>query len=108
MHYRLNSSNGCHKCFFMMIVRYLNNKKEMHLKRMLCEAMIKEHEKVKKQNAATKTKKTTSAGKAVKTIEKLEQRKRSSRINYDALRLLNDDIVSSRINADTNTRFLEK
>ncbi|CAA2958927.1 Hypothetical predicted protein [Olea europaea subsp. europaea] len=74
------------------IVGYLNNKKEMHLKRMLWEAMNKDHVKVKKQKTATETKETTSARKAVKTIEKLEQQKRSSRINYDALRLLNDDM----------------
>ncbi|CAI9756518.1 unnamed protein product [Fraxinus pennsylvanica] len=46
---------------------------------------------VKKQKPATETKKTTSVGKAVKTTKKLEQQMRSSRINYDALRLLNDD-----------------
>ncbi|CAA3030792.1 Hypothetical predicted protein [Olea europaea subsp. europaea] len=73
------------------IVGYLNNKKEMHLKRMLWKTMNKEHVTVKKQKPATETKKTTSARKAVKTIEKLEQ-KRSSRINSDSLRLLNDDM----------------
>ncbi|XP_022876291.1 uncharacterized protein LOC111394615 isoform X2 [Olea europaea var. sylvestris] len=55
------------------IVGYLNNKKEMHLKRMLWKTMNKEHVTVKKQKPATETKKTTSARKAVKTIEKLEQ-----------------------------------
>ncbi|KAL2517522.1 Uncharacterized protein Adt_13769 [Abeliophyllum distichum] len=74
------------------VVGYLNNKKEMQLKRMLWEAMNKEHVKVKKQKVATETKKITSVQKAVKTTEKLKHQKRSSRINYDALSILNDDL----------------
>ncbi|KAL2544609.1 uncharacterized protein Fot_13842 [Forsythia ovata] len=74
------------------VVGYLNNKEEMQLKRMLWEAMNKEHVKVKKQKVATETKKITSLQKDVKTTEKLKHQKRSSRINYDALSILNDDL----------------
>ncbi|XP_047973414.1 uncharacterized protein LOC125215876 isoform X4 [Salvia hispanica] len=73
------------------IVGYLNTKEEIHRKRILWEAMNEKNIKAKKQKVPAETKKSGAVKKATKTTEKMEPKKHSSRINYDALKSLGGD-----------------
>ncbi|XP_042004002.1 uncharacterized protein LOC121752958 isoform X2 [Salvia splendens] len=73
------------------IVGYLNTKEEMHCKRILWEAMNEKCIKAKKQKIPAETKKSGAVKIATKTTEKVEPKKHSSRINYDALKSLGGD-----------------
>ncbi|KAK6916923.1 hypothetical protein RJ641_017674 [Dillenia turbinata] len=74
------------------IIGYLNNKEEMHYKRIIWEAMYKEDEKEKGRKRARETKKNAPAKRAAKTTSPKKTEKRlSSKINYDALKKLLGD-----------------
>lgn len=73
------------------IVGYIHSKEETTIKRILWEAANEKYIKAKKQKQAAGTKKAASVKKATKTTEKVEPQKRSSRINYDALKSLVGD-----------------
>ncbi|KAL8521775.1 hypothetical protein ACS0TY_012069 [Phlomoides rotata] len=70
---------------------YLNTKAEINLKRILWEAMNGTCTKAKKQKRITETK---TVKKDAKTYEKSVVRGQSSKINYDAYKLLNDELDS--------------
>ncbi|XP_073128424.1 uncharacterized protein [Henckelia pumila] len=74
------------------VLRYLNTKEEMHYKRMLWEAINGEYVNVKKQKKTAERKKGVPLKKAAKTTEKVKSPRRSSRINYDALKILNEEM----------------
>ncbi|PIN12459.1 hypothetical protein CDL12_14937 [Handroanthus impetiginosus] len=71
---------------------YLNTKEEIHFKSLLWEAVNRNYTKAKKQKRTTETKKSVNVRKAAKTAKKVEFQRPSSRINYDALRMLNDEL----------------
>ncbi|XP_052201963.1 uncharacterized protein LOC127807847 isoform X2 [Diospyros lotus] len=78
------------------VCRYLNTKEEIHYKTIIWEAMNREHAKVRHGKRAAKAKKCTPARKAQKITSNTENDKRcSSKINYDALEkldaVLNED-----------------
>ncbi|XP_073312784.1 uncharacterized protein [Primulina huaijiensis] len=86
------------------VSRYLNTKEEMHYKRMLWEAINGKY--VNKQKKAAERKKGAPLKKAAKTMEKVKSpfllcyeydrilflQRRSSRINYEALKILNEEL----------------
>ncbi|KAH6836279.1 hypothetical protein C2S53_001145 [Perilla frutescens var. hirtella] len=76
------------------IAGYIRTKEEIHIKRILWEATNEKYIKAKKQKQAAGTKKAASVKKATKATEKVEPEKRSSRINYDALKSLDGDLGS--------------
>ncbi|KAL1552560.1 hypothetical protein AAHA92_13342 [Salvia divinorum] len=73
------------------IVGYLNTKEESDRKRILWEAMNENYVKAKKQKVPAETKKGGAVKRATKTTEKVEPKKQSLRINYDALKSLGGD-----------------
>ncbi|GER39739.1 transcription factor IIB [Striga asiatica] len=73
------------------LVGYLNTKEEIDYKRALWEAINRNYTQGKKARKTTQTKKGASVKKAAKTTEKVEIRKPSSRVNYDALKLLENE-----------------
>ncbi|KAG6387891.1 hypothetical protein SASPL_153086 [Salvia splendens] len=87
-------SDRLHDIDDIEIVGYLNTKEEIHRKRILWEAMNEKCIKAKKQKVPTETKKSGAVKIATKTTEKVEPKKHSSRINYDALKSLGGDFVS--------------
>ncbi|XP_009788528.1 uncharacterized protein [Nicotiana sylvestris] len=80
------------------VVGYLNNKKEMHYKKILWEKMNQEFSKSddklqgKKRKQETGCKKDVCAKRSAKTTERVENKRTSSKINYDALQKLTDDL----------------
>lgn len=91
--------------------RYLNTKEETHYKRMLWEAIYGKYVNAKKQKKAAERKKGAPLKKAAKITEKVKSPRRSSRINYDALKILNEELEhgskasqSQIIPADSRTR----
>ncbi|KAM7257695.1 hypothetical protein ACFE04_013436 [Oxalis oulophora] len=71
---------------------YLNNEKEVMLKKMLWELTNKDYLKGKQQNQAVKVKKTNPVKKAAKTdIQEDDKKKQSDKINYEILAKLMDD-----------------
>ncbi|KAI3468378.1 hypothetical protein Pfo_025041 [Paulownia fortunei] len=87
-----NESDGLSDIDDAEVFGYLNTKEEIHYKRILWEAMNGKYTKAKKQKRTTETKKGVSVKKAAKTTEKVEFQRPSSRINYDALKILNDEL----------------
>ncbi|KAK4435729.1 hypothetical protein Salat_0736400 [Sesamum alatum] len=77
------------------VLGYLNKKEEFYYKRILWEAMHGNYTEAKKQKRTTETKKVVSVKKAAKTTKKAEVQRPSSRINYDALKILNDELGQS-------------
>ncbi|XP_011081996.1 uncharacterized protein LOC105164882 [Sesamum indicum] len=78
------------------VLGYLNKKEEIYYKRILWEAMHGKSTEAKKQKRTTETKKGVSVKKATtKTTTKAEFQRPSSRINYDALKILNDELEHS-------------
>ncbi|XP_051151434.1 uncharacterized protein LOC127265598 isoform X2 [Andrographis paniculata] len=74
---------------------YLNSKEEIIVKTILWEAINGNYKKAKKRKRTTETKKFASAEKFAKASEKVGLQKRSTRINYDALKLLGSDLAES-------------
>ncbi|GFQ05639.1 hypothetical protein PHJA_002708000 [Phtheirospermum japonicum] len=74
------------------VVGYLITKEAINYKRILWEAMNRNYTEAKKQKRTTETKKGAPVKKAAKTTEKVELRKPSSKINYDALKLIDDEL----------------
>ncbi|XP_075489191.1 uncharacterized protein LOC142528036 isoform X2 [Primulina tabacum] len=76
------------------VSRYLNTKEEMHYKRMLWEDINGKY--VNKQKKAAERKKGSPLKKAAKTMEKVKSTvsRRSSRVNYEALKILNEELLS--------------
>lgn len=81
------------------VVGYLNNTKEIHYKKIIWEKMNREYTKgddklhAKKRKRETGGKKDVRAKKsAAKTIEKVENKRTSSKINYNALQKLTDEL----------------
>lgn len=72
--------------------RYLNTKEETHYKRMLWEAIHGKYVNAKKQKKTAKRKKGGPLNKVAKTTEKVKSPRRSSRINYDVLKILNEEL----------------
>ncbi|XP_075511816.1 uncharacterized protein LOC142547414 isoform X5 [Primulina tabacum] len=70
------------------VSRYLNTKEEMLYKRMLWEAINGKYVNEK----AAERKKGAPLKKAAKTMEKVKSTRRSSRINYEALKILNEEL----------------
>ncbi|KAL3630020.1 hypothetical protein CASFOL_023004 [Castilleja foliolosa] len=75
------------------VVGYLNDKEVINYKRILWEAMNRNYTEAKKHKRTTETKKRALIKKAAKPTEKVEFQKRSSKINYDALKLLDDESI---------------
>ncbi|XP_073053307.1 uncharacterized protein [Primulina eburnea] len=71
------------------VSRYLNTKEEMLYKRMLWEAINGKYVNEK----AAERKKGAPLKKAAKTMEKVKSTRRSSRINYEALKILNEELI---------------
>ncbi|XP_075506866.1 uncharacterized protein LOC142543462 isoform X4 [Primulina tabacum] len=70
------------------VSRYLNTKEEMLYKRMLWEAINGKYVNEK----AAERKKGAPLKKAAKTMDKVKSTRRSSRINYEALKILNEEL----------------
>ncbi|KAL0323979.1 UNVERIFIED_CONTAM: hypothetical protein Scaly_2365000 [Sesamum calycinum] len=77
------------------VLGYLNKEEEIYYKRILWEGMHGKSTEAKKQKRTTETKKGISVKKAAKTTTKAEFQRPSSRINYDALKILNDELEQS-------------
>ncbi|KAL3818434.1 hypothetical protein ACJIZ3_004339 [Penstemon smallii] len=86
------------------IIGYLNNKKEMQFKSLLWEAINRNYMNAKKQKRTIETKKGGSVKKTAKTAEKVDTQKRSSRINYDALKMLDDELEQGTESAEITTK----
>ncbi|KAL7211114.1 hypothetical protein ACSBR2_014070 [Camellia fascicularis] len=86
------------------VVKYLHSKEEMHYKKIIWEQMNRKHEtcQVRPRKRSTEAKKDTPARKASKTTDRVANEKRlSSRINYDALEKLNAELSQGAENANT-------
>ncbi|XP_062012426.1 uncharacterized protein LOC133728977 [Rosa rugosa] len=74
------------------IAPYLNNKKETFYKSIIWEAMNRDSAKGKSRKQARKPQKAAPPSKAVKISTEMDDRKRpSSKINYEALKKLNEE-----------------
>ncbi|KAL7159570.1 hypothetical protein ABFS83_01G036400 [Erythranthe nasuta] len=83
---------------------YLNTTEEFHLKKIMWEAMNRNHTQAKKQKRKPEKKKDVSVKEAAaKTTKEVEVPKRSSKINYDALKLLNDELDQEGCETAGNT-----
>ncbi|XP_059275271.1 uncharacterized protein LOC132029890 [Lycium ferocissimum] len=88
------------------VVGYLNNTKEIHYKKIIWEKMNKEvakgddklHAKKRKQEIGGK--KDVHAKKSAKTREKAENKRTSSKINYNALQKLTDELKQVPVEAE--------
>ncbi|XP_059625054.1 uncharacterized protein LOC132268247 [Cornus florida] len=82
----------------VQVTGYFLNKEEMHYKRIIWEAMNREYPKRgRQQKRATEAKIQTPAKRAAKTTSVTENEKcLSSKINYDALKKLNDELNLSQ------------
>ncbi|KAL0393908.1 UNVERIFIED_CONTAM: hypothetical protein Slati_4357000 [Sesamum latifolium] len=74
------------------VLGYLNKKEEIYYKRILWEAMHGKSTEAKKQKRTTENKERLLCQKVAKTTTKAEFQRPSSRINYDALKILNDEL----------------
>ncbi|GMP71484.1 hypothetical protein CsSME_00029861 [Camellia sinensis var. sinensis] len=86
------------------VVKYLHSKEEMHYKKIIWEQMNRKHEtcQVRPRKRSTEAKKDAPARKASKTTDRVANEKRlSSRINYDALEKLNAELSQGAENANT-------
>ncbi|CAL5412675.1 unnamed protein product [Camellia sinensis] len=96
------------------VVKYLHSKEEMHYKKIIWEQMNRKHETMRLRHAvllhflvrprkrSTEAKKDAPARKASKTTDRAANEKRlSSRINYDALEKLNAELSQGAENANT-------
>ncbi|CAL5410417.1 unnamed protein product [Camellia sinensis] len=106
------------------VVKYLHSKEEMHYKKIIWEQMNRKHETntiqlkhailrrlrhavllhflVRPRKRSTEAKKDAPARKASKTTDRVANEKRlSSRINYDALEKLNAELSQGAENANT-------
>ncbi|KAJ8555351.1 hypothetical protein K7X08_012847 [Anisodus acutangulus] len=88
------------------VVGYLNSTKEMHYKKIIWEKMNKEFAKgddklhVKKRKREIGGKKDVHAKKSAKTKEKEENKRTSSKINYNALQMLTDELKQVPVEAE--------
>ncbi|XP_024022843.1 uncharacterized protein LOC21408589 [Morus notabilis] len=83
------------------VCKYLNNKKEARYKRMIWEAMNKDHQKGSKEKRARKATKDDPTKEVVKPARKMDNEKRlNSKINYDMLNKLNHDEVHKMDNGE--------
>ncbi|THG17430.1 hypothetical protein TEA_006820 [Camellia sinensis var. sinensis] len=82
------------------VVKYLHSKEEMHYKKIIWEQMNRKHGTVRPRKRSTEAKKDAPARKASKTTDRVANEKRlSSRINYDALEKLNAELSQGAENA---------
>ncbi|XP_049361383.1 uncharacterized protein LOC125826123 [Solanum verrucosum] len=88
------------------VVGYLNNTKEIHYKKIIWEKMNKEFAKgndklhAKKRKREIGHKKDVHAKKSAKTTEKVENKRTSSKINYNALQKLTDELKQVPVEAE--------
>ncbi|XP_004245290.2 uncharacterized protein [Solanum lycopersicum] len=87
------------------VVGYLNNTKEIHYKTIIWEKMNKEFAKGNDKLHAKKRKreighKDVHAKKSAKTTEKVENKRTSSKINYNALQKLTDELKQVPVEAE--------
>ncbi|CAN4076485.1 unnamed protein product [Withania somnifera] len=93
------------------VVRYLNNTKEIHYKKIIWEKMNKDFAKggdkllVKKRKREIGGKKDVHAKKSTKSTEKVENKRTSSRINYNALQKLTDELKQAPVEAELELEF---
>ncbi|GMN67856.1 hypothetical protein TIFTF001_036930 [Ficus carica] len=90
----------CPKIMFQ-VFQHLNNKKEAHYKRMIWEAMNRDHEKGRNQKRARKVTKVDPTKQVIKPSRKMDNKKGlSSKINYDMLNKLMHDRVDKEVNGE--------
>ncbi|KAK4730373.1 hypothetical protein R3W88_023361 [Solanum pinnatisectum] len=88
------------------VVGYLNNRKEIHYKKIIWEKMNKEFAKgddklhAKKRKREIGHKKDVHAKKSAKTTDKVENKRTSSKINYNALQKLTDELKQVPVEAE--------
>ncbi|TMX05187.1 hypothetical protein EJD97_001253 [Solanum chilense] len=93
------------------VVGYLSNTKEIHYKTIIWEKMNKEFAKgndklhAKKRKREIGHKKDVHAKKSAKTTEKVENKRTSSKINYNALQKLTDELACANGDSAENLKI---